>query len=73
MVNFLSGSTSVLLEPSGHMVKVQTGSDSESNVRREVRYDVKYSVLNITFLLIPAQVPDSDEQFVPDFHSENCK
>lgn len=20
-----------------------------------------------------AQVPDSDEQFVPDFHSENCK
>lgn len=25
------------------------------------------------FLLIPAQVPDSDEQFVPDFHSENCE
>jgi len=20
-----------------------------------------------------AQVPDNDEQFVPDFHSENCK
>lgn len=55
------------------LLKVQTGSDSESNVRREVRYDVKYSVLNITFLLIPAQVPDSDEQFVPDFHSENCE
>lgn len=25
------------------------------------------------FLLISAQVPDSDEQFVPDFHSENCE
>ena len=24
-------------------------------------------------LLTAAQVPDSDEQFVPDFHSENCK
>lgn len=24
-------------------------------------------------LLISAQVPDSDEQFVPDFHSENCE
>ena len=23
--------------------------------------------------LISAQVPDSDEQFVPDFHSENCE
>lgn len=22
---------------------------------------------------LPAQVPDSDEQFVPDFHSENCE
>lgn len=25
------------------------------------------------WLLISAQVPDSDEQFVPDFHSENCE
>lgn len=23
--------------------------------------------------LSAAQVPDSDEQFVPDFHSENCE
>uniref|UniRef100_H3CNE8 PEA3-type ETS-domain transcription factor N-terminal domain-containing protein n=1 Tax=Tetraodon nigroviridis TaxID=99883 RepID=H3CNE8_TETNG len=23
--------------------------------------------------LTEAQVPDSDEQFVPDFHSENCE
>lgn len=23
--------------------------------------------------LLTAQVPDNDEQFVPDFHSENCK
>lgn len=25
------------------------------------------------FVFLPAQVPDNDEQFVPDFQSENCK
>lgn len=25
------------------------------------------------FFFLPAQVPDNDEQFVPDFQSENCK
>lgn len=28
---------------------------------------------NFVFPLLSAQVPDSDEQFVPDFHSENCE
>lgn len=28
---------------------------------------------DLVLLLLPAQVPDSDEQFVPDFHSENCE
>lgn len=30
---------------------------------------------NMFFFSLPisAQVPDSDEQFVPDFHSENCE
>lgn len=31
---------------------------------------------NVTYLpplQFAAQVPDSDEQFVPDFHSENCE
>lgn len=31
------------------------------------------SRLLFLLLLISAQVPDSDEQFVPDFHSENCE
>lgn len=30
-------------------------------------------MINDFCLLITAQVPDSDEQFVPDFHSENCE
>lgn len=26
-----------------------------------------------SLIFLPAQVPDNDEQFVPDFQSENCK
>ncbi len=30
-------------------------------------------ILFSLFNFLPAQVPDNDEQFVPDFQSENCK
>lgn len=33
----------------------------------------KYINYFFTSVVISAQVPDSDEQFVPDFHSENCE